>query len=129
MYAAWPPGTECTDQIPSKLCIGSEEISFVNETKFLGLVIDKLLTWSSHIKCVKNKVASGLYMLNSTHNLVPNDQKRMMYMSLINSHIIYGLAIWGPMAQQGDISKLFRQQKKTIKAVGNVAYNTHTNTI
>lgn len=120
------PGTEPTDLNISKLCIGTEEISFVNETKFLGLFIDKQLTWSSHVKCVKNKVSSGLYILNSTRNLVPNDQKRMMYMSLINSHIMYGLMIWGPMAQEGDISKLFRQQKKAIRAVGNAVYNAHT---
>ena len=39
--------------LPSFRVGGGEEISIINETKYLGVVIDNCLTWESHISAVQ----------------------------------------------------------------------------
>ena len=50
----------------------------------------------------------------------------MLYMSFINSHINYGLSLWGPMALASDIKKIAKQQKKAVRHIDSASYNAHT---
>ena len=107
----------------------SETLRSVSNTKFLGLIIDENLTWSNHIKNVHLKLAKGLYTLRSVRKSLPNWTKRILYMSFINSHINYGLSLWGPMALSSDIKKLEKQQKKALRHIDTATYNSHTDPI
>ena len=120
-----PKNSDC-DTTAFSLNIGTDSIDLVSETKFLGMIIDENLSWAKHIKSIINKNSSGIYMINSVRNILPSKQKYMLYMSLINSNMIYGLMLWGPMAQASDVKSLLKQQKKSIRAVENVASNAHT---
>lgn len=106
-----------------QLVIGNEIISLVKDAKFLGLFIDENLTWRAHIAKIRHKISSGLYMLNNTRNFLPSDQKKTVYMSFVNSHILYGILLWGTMALTGDVSKLSRQQNKAMRAIDNKKRN------
>jgi len=112
---------------PFNLILGSEQLALTNSTKFLGLNIDENLSWTGHSKTVCNKVSSGLYMLDQVRDEVPPEQKRMLYMSLVNSHITYCLMVWGPMALAKDKDRLNKQQKRTVRAIENVERDAHTN--
>ena len=35
--------------------VGGEEIDLINETKYLGVVIDNCLTWESHISLLQKR--------------------------------------------------------------------------
>ena len=35
--------------------VGGEEIDLINETKYLGVVIDNCLTWESHISALQKR--------------------------------------------------------------------------
>ena len=120
-----PKGIQLSHDLQLKF--GTENIEFVNETKFLGMTIDEHLTWSSHINKVRLKISSALFMLRSVTNLVPSDIKRMLYMSLINSHMIYGLVNWGPMATEGERKKIYKQQKKAVRIIHSAPSNAHSN--
>ena len=108
------------------LRVGNEIINMVSDTKFLGLYIDKNLLWTKHINTIRGKLTSGVYAMNSVRNMLPVEEKRMLYMSLINCHLIYGLMLWGPMLQAGDKNKLIKQQKKAIRAIGCLSVGGHT---
>ena len=110
-----------------QLVIGNEIISLVKDAKFLGLFIDENLTWRAHIAKIRHNISSGLYMLNNTRNFLPSDQKKTVYMSFVNSHILYGVLLWGTMALTGDVSKLSRQQNKAMRAINNKRRNFPTN--
>ena len=118
------PGCQANDNFG--LVVGGERLSTVRQTKFLGLLIDEKLNWVDHVKHISNKITSGLYMLNRVRNLLPIEQKRMLYMSFVNSHFIYGLMVWGPMVLASERKKLVKQQKKAIRAIVNVPSQTHT---
>jgi hypothetical protein len=53
-------------QIDSKVIYGNNTISNVSHTKFLSLVIDNTLFWSTHIEGIVNKLGSVCYMF-TTH--------------------------------------------------------------
>ena len=92
----------CDNNATYNLTVGNETINMVTGTKFLGLHIDKNLLWTKHINTIRSKLTSGLYAINSVKNLLPVQEKCMLYMSLINYHLIYGLMLWGPMIQAGE---------------------------
>ncbi len=54
------------------LVIGNSKIERVSSTRFLGLTVDEHLSWSTHVKALCSKLASGLYMLRSMRNLLPH---------------------------------------------------------
>ena len=50
--------------------VGGEEIDLINETKYLGVVIDNCLTWESHISAVQKKISSAIGLLKYARNFV-----------------------------------------------------------
>ncbi len=105
------------------LVIGNSKIERVSSTRFLGLIVDEHLSWSTHVKQLCSKLASGLYMLRSVRNLLPHWAKRLIYSGFIHSHIMYGLMLWGPMALASDIKRLVKIQKKAIRLIDSASYN------
>ena len=43
-----------------KLCIHKVPIQQVDNTKFLGVIIDDNLNWSNHISYINSKIAKGI---------------------------------------------------------------------
>ena len=66
-----------------------------------------------------------LLQLLNTHYL---KTMLMIYHSLIASHLLYGLRIWGNSGNK-KIKKLEKIQKKAIRNIGTVKYNDHTERI
>ena len=77
------------------LQIAGTNIEFVDNFNFLGLTINKHLTWTSHINILsaKNSKTSGI--LNSLKHFLPTDILRTIYNSLIVCHLNYGILLWG----------------------------------
>ena len=44
----------------SNVVIGGSILTEIDEIKYLGVIIDKKLTWIPHITYVKNKVSKGI---------------------------------------------------------------------
>ena len=91
--------------------------------KFLGLQLDEHLTWKPHIDMVCSKIAQANYMINRTKNILPHNALKTLYHSLIQSHINYGIEIWGGCNSR---NKLFMQQKKAIRTINKKPYRYHT---
>ena len=47
-------------KLKADLLINHTKITEVNQTKFLGVIIDNNLNWSAHIRYIQNKIAKGL---------------------------------------------------------------------
>ena len=65
-----------TDPINNKdlvLNVDGIIIKPVKSTKFLGINIDNKLNWRDHTHFVKNKLSSGLYLLNSAKHLLTSE--------------------------------------------------------
>ena len=50
--------------------VGGEEIDLINETKYLGVMIDNCLTWESHTSALKKKISRAIGLLKYARNFV-----------------------------------------------------------
>ena len=93
-------------QIPDGLKLENSYINFIDHTKFLGVWIDKNLTWTAHTNRVIQKIKRNAHMLFRSKNLLSVHAKKILYYAQIYSHISYGLSIWGPMINKKTIKKI-----------------------
>ena len=77
------------------LQINGEKLEEKRSTKYLGLSIDKHLTWKHHIHHLNLKISKGIGLLAKLRLFVPRNTLRTLYYALIQPHIDYGLINWG----------------------------------
>ena len=83
-------------QFPDELQISENHvISQVSTFKYLGLTIDNHMRWTDHIKGVEKKLASGNGILWKLRNILPTKIKKLIYSTLLQSHLNFMLPIWG----------------------------------
>ena len=90
--------------------INNINIENVSSFNFLGIEINQHLTWSNHTNKIATKISKTIGVLNSLKSFIPHYILKSIYHTLIYSHLIYGILIWG-----GDTQRLFRLQKKSNK--------------
>ena len=108
-----------------KIKMGESIIQERPSTTFLGLTIDSNLNWKQHITRVKGKVKSSIFMLNRIKYLIPKETMKTLYYSLVQSHLEYGITIWGD-ARKSIINELIILQKKAIRIINRANYQEHT---
>lgn len=80
----------------------------------LGIVLDQRLTWASHVDQVCARVSSGIYALRNLTSLVTIDVMKIAYFALVQSHLAYGVLLWGGSAEA---RRAFIEQKKAIRVM------------
>ena len=89
------------------LQIAGTNIEFVDNFNFIGLTINKHLTWTSYINILLAKLSQTIGILNSLKHFLPTDILRTIYNSLIVCHFNYGILLWGTqLAENGKLHKL-----------------------
>ncbi len=88
-----------------------EEVEHFN---FLGVHLDRKLTWDHHIEHVCNKVSSGLFLLRNLSGYCSKDIIKMAYYGIIYPHLKYGTCLWGGCAQT-KLKRVFTLQKYGIR--------------
>ena len=63
--------------------------------KYLGLYIDKRLSWDRHIEHISSKLNRGIGILRKLRSYLQQDSLRTIYNSFLKSHIEYGKLAWG----------------------------------
>lgn len=98
------------------ICIDEKDIVQVHSTKFLGLFIDRYLTWDLHVDYIMGKINSGIYALK---RLVPFCELKVLkdvFHALIQSHVSYGISVYGGTANQ-NLNKILIGQKRALRAM------------
>jgi len=115
-------------QIPQNLEIKIEDhiIELKHCTKFLGVTLDRYLNWHEHIDSVRCKLNSSLYIIRRVKKLLPKNYLKILYYSLIQPYLTYGIPLWGS-SDSTYINKLFNLQKKAMRIINKVGYLHHTN--
>ena len=102
---------ELNDQ---NLSINSEIIKRVNQTKFLGVIIDDKLTWKPHILSLNKKLRSACGRICQIRKCLPESLYKLIYHSLFESHLGYAISVWGGISNN-QLKPLFITQKKCIR--------------
>ena len=71
----------------NKLFINNSMVTQVNCSKFLGIILDNKLNWTSHIAYIKNKIAKGMGILLKARKVL----KRVFYINCI-THIYFHIS-------------------------------------
>jgi len=108
-----PDTVEGPEECP-KLFINNTSIKEVNEIKFLGVILDKNLTFEPHIDYLCKKLSSCIGSLNRMRNFIPKNLFVSLYQTLFESHLSYGISVWGGVGNP-KLEKLFVLQKRCIR--------------
>ena len=80
------------------LTLNGSPIPVVEETKFLGIIFDRKLSFLPHIRHLKEKCTKALNLLRVVaHTTWGTDQQTLihLYRSLIRSKLDYGCVVYG----------------------------------
>ena len=111
-----------------RLTIAGSHIEFVDNFNFLGITIDKHLSWTYHINLLCAKISKITGLINKLKNVLPVDILRTIYHSLILCHLTYGVLLWGAQLNENDeihkltngkcliCKKIFCRQLRQIKS-------------
>ena len=77
------------------LSIDDESICEVQKSKFLGVIIDKKLTWKEHIAFIAGKISRGMGMVIKGRNFLNKEGLITVYYSFIYPYLIHCNHIWG----------------------------------
>lgn len=96
----------------------------LNSVKYLGLHLDKRLTWKCHIQA-KNKLlkmkTKKLYWLLGPKSTLYLETKLLLYKALLKPVWTYGIQLWGT-ASNSNIEILQRFQSKTLRLITNAPW-------
>ena len=98
-----------------------KQVSCLN---FLGLTINESMNGSSHSAKIANKIYRTLGIMNRLKRYLPFSTLKLMYDSLILSHLQFGITCWG-----FEWNRIFKLQKRALRIMENSKYNAHTETL
>ena len=75
--------------------INGQNLEQCDSYKYLGIYIDKNLSWKVHVEHVCKKLSKACGALAKTRHYVNVNVLKNIYYALINSYIRYGLFAWG----------------------------------
>jgi len=105
--------TFSTKQNRSKLqpniFVDVSDLEQVDSSKFLGLILDHDLIWDNH---VVSKMSSGLFALRQMCRVCNLETLKAIYYSLINSHMSYGIAIYGATSKKKSKQNSVKKKKR-----------------
>jgi hypothetical protein len=105
-----------------KICIDQHEVGFVDSFNYLGIILDKHLSWSNHTDMIGNKISKLSGILNKLKNFLPQYTLKTFYNSLVSAYLNYGILLWGSKC-----NKLEKLQRKLLRIINCTKYNAHTN--
>ena len=90
----------------AQLQVSDYVIPWVDKTKFLGLWLDSDLTWKVHIENLCLRLKRNMYLLKNPKNIFDRSALKMIYHAHIQSHVLYGLLLWGNSANKSHVNKV-----------------------
>ena len=102
--------------VPITLLINKKAISEQKYVKYLGVLIDSSLTWKYHIANIAKKVSRSIGVMYKIRPFVKTNILKNIYYSLIYSHLVYAIQVWGSAFETHKI-KLMVLQKKAVRMI------------
>jgi len=114
---------KCIDQI--NIILDGTQLTRVNQTKFLGVIIDENLTWKDHIDGISKTISRNVGVLNKLKHFIPKRILFSLYCTLILPYISYGILLWGA-TYKIFLDKIFKLQKRAMRIISNSHFRSHS---
>ena len=92
--------------------LNGSPIEYIQEFNFLGLTLDSSLSFKVHLTKIGNKISRVIGFLHKLQHISPSYLLRMIYNSLILSHMNYSLLVWGANCHSIELL-----QKMTVRVI------------
>jgi hypothetical protein len=93
---------------------GMDAINYTDNSKFLGIWLDKNLRWSIHTQKLANKSCKICFGIRVIRRVTGLETVRTLYYAYFQSLLSYGLIFWGNSI---NAKLIFRLQKRAIRAM------------
>lgn len=107
-----------------RISINGVSVPEETHVKYLGVHLDKRLTWTNHIEAkitqIKIKMAQLNWLLNR-NSLLSLDNKLLIYTAMIKPIWSYGIQLWGS-ACASNVAKLQRRQSRILRQITNAPW-------
>ena len=80
---------KCAELDQVKLCLEGTKIQRQDHVKYLGVWIDKSLSWKVHITELRRKCAYAVSKIRRIRSVVPQNLKAWLYKGLVLPHLDY----------------------------------------
>ena len=92
-----------------------------NCVKYLGILIDSNLNFRFHLEEIENKLSNSRVILYKLKPILPQNALFKLYYSMVHSHLLYGLVVWGSTFPSY-LKELNSIQNKAVKLIGGGNY-------
>ena len=93
--------------------------------KYLGILIDEVLSWNKQIDEICSKLSRANGILSKLRHFVPQNICKSVYFSIFYTHLIYGCLVWS-YTKQNNIDRLLKLQKRCVRILSFSGFNAHT---
>ena len=108
------------------ICINTINVTRVQSSKFLGIIIDENLNWKPHIQLVKSKLSKTLSIIYKASKLINYEGMVTLYCSLFLPYLTYCCEIWGN-TYATNVNCIYVIQKKVVRIIHHEERLAHTN--
>jgi len=111
--------------------LANKIIPSATKVKYLGLLLDKRLTWAEHIKqkrLLLNSRRKSLYPLLGKQSKLNLKNKLLLYKTLLKPIWAYGIQLWGT-AKKSNIYKMQTFQSITLRIITNAPFYVTNHTL
>ena len=104
-----------------RLKIANAEIDSVDRFNFLGVLLDKHLSWDAHTNALVGKLSRTTDILNKLKMFLPQYILNTIYTSLILCQLNYGILAWGH-----NNNRVYKLQKRAVRIISCSKFNAHS---
>lgn len=111
--------------------LNGRQIPQAEDAKYLGLHLDRRLTWKKHIFTKRKQLGikfSRLYWLLGRRSRLSLENKLLIYKAILKPVWMYGVQLWGT-ASNSNIEILQRFQSKTLRIITDAPWYTSNDII
>ncbi len=94
--------------------INNSPLEWVTVFKYLGLFIDRRLTWKDHINQSTSKATKVVNLIRRNLHHSTKQAKSRAYLALVRPHLEYAAPVWSPHFNT-DITKVENIQKRAAR--------------
>ena len=99
-----------------KVNMGIHEIDRTDRYTYLGIIVDDKLNWKLHVDKLCSKLSSVCGVLSKVRHYLDRSSLMLIYNSLFDSRLRYGLLGWGTASQQ-HLSRLEILQNRAVRFI------------
>ena len=100
------------------------KLEIVDEFKYLGVILDKHLTWGPQLENVKTKILRNFHVLRRTRPFIDKNIAIVLYNTMVQSYLDYCNVVWLNLNSR-QVKQLQTLQNRALRLVLNVDNRYH----